>query len=493
VTQTHARVLVVDDQDAGRFVKVQTLRRAGFTVQEAATGHETIEIMRTDPIDLVVLDVNLPDISGFEVSRKLRELQPGPPSVQILHVSSTAVGDHDRVQGLNAGADAYLPEPVEPGVLVATAQALLRVRRAEQSLAEALAREQQARAEAEHANQLKDDFIATLSHELRTPLNALMGWIFQLRQTSLTEAARARALDSLERNTRVQAQLINDLLDVSRFAKGKLELHIRVVDLSVVSAEAIESAGVAARNKGIALEAKTEPVFVAGDHGRLQQVVANLLNNAIQFTPQGGRMTLSVSKSSGRAVISVSDTGAGIEPAMLPFVFEPFKQGKDGLARVHGGLGIGLAVVQQMVDLHDGTVTVHSDGPGKGATFTVTLPELEIDPSHDALAPLLGDVDVIVIGAVAEGETLTTMLETSGARVTQRGDESPAATRAADVIVRDSTVDLILSRGGDASSDTAQIRVGKPLKPAAVVRAVAALAGRTPLTSGAASQQATRG
>jgi two-component system, sensor histidine kinase len=477
VTLNNALVLVVDDQDSGRFVKVQVLRRAGFIVREAATGHETLELVRSQPIDLVVLDVNLPDINGFEVSKLLRDIRPGPPSVQILHVSSTAVGANDRVQGLNAGADAYLPEPVDPSVLVATAHALMRVRRAEQSLAEALAREQHARADAERANQLKDDFIATLSHELRTPLNALMGWIFQLRQTSLTEAARLRALDSLERNTRVQAQLINDLLDVSRFAKGKLPLQIRAVDLSAVSTEALESTSGVVRGKGIQLDATTEPVTVAGDPGRLQQVVANLLNNAIQFTPHGGRISLSVTRESGRGVIKITDTGTGIEPALLPFVFEPFKQGKDGLARVHGGLGIGLAVVQQIVDLHDGTVEVHSDGPGKGAAFRVSLPEVKFDANQDLSAPLLTDVDAVVVSDMADTrDVLVAMLESSGARVMQP-EGADKASGAGPVVVHDQGNEVVLKRAGEGSA-ASEIRVSKPLRPAALVRAVAALAGK---------------
>ena len=310
----NAIVLVVDDQDSGRFVKAQLLRRAGYTVYEAGTGRETLDMARSASIDLVVLDVNLPDINGFEVGRKLREQLPGPPAIQILHVSSTAVGEADRAEGLNSGADAYLTEPIDPGVLVATANALMRVRRAEQSLADALSREQKAREEAEQANRIKDDFIATLSHELRTPLNALMGWIFQLRQSSLSESARARALDSLERNTRVQAQLINDLLDVSRVAKGKLQLQLRVVNIATVVRDAIESVSAAAREKGVALDVSAQPLHVAGDEARLQQIVGNLLNNAIQFTPDGGRVDVDARRNGGSLKVSVKDTGVGIAP-----------------------------------------------------------------------------------------------------------------------------------------------------------------------------------
>ena len=219
-----ATILVVDDQDAGRFVKVQTLRRSGFIVIEAATGTDTLSLIASERPDLVVLDVNLPDMSGFDVTRRIRQSETGPPTLQILQVSNTAVENEDRVRGLEQGADVYLTEPVDGTVLVATVQALLRVRRAETALADALQGERNARELAEQANRLKDEFIATLSHELRTPLNALMGWIWQLRNATLDEPARERALDSIERNARMQAQLINDLLDISRASKGKLQL-----------------------------------------------------------------------------------------------------------------------------------------------------------------------------------------------------------------------------------------------------------------------------
>jgi signal transduction histidine kinase len=488
VTSQNATVLVVDDQDSGRFVKAQLMRRAGYTVYEAGTGREALDVARSASIDLVVLDVNLPDISGFEVGRKLREQLPGPPAIQILHVSSTAVGEADRAEGLNSGADAYLAEPIDPGVLIATANALMRVRRAEQSLADSLAREQKAREEAEQANQIKDDFIATLSHELRTPLNALMGWIFQLRQTSLSDAARERALDSLERNTRVQAQLINDLLDVSRVAKGKLQLQLRVVNLATVVTDALESVTGAAKLKGVQLDVSTQPAYVAGDEARLQQIIGNLLNNAVQFTPEGGRITLAVTKQSGSVVVRVADTGAGIEPALLPYVFEPFRQGKDGLARVHGGLGLGLAVVHQLVELHDGTAAVNSQGPDRGTTFTVTLPEMAPPEQQEGTSPLLlQDLEALVIADSADSrDTLTAMLESAGARVTTQS--APSSTLpAVDILVRDRRQDVVVSCPA-ASPVPSEARVTKPLRPAALVRAAAALCGARIGTIGAERQ-----
>ena len=186
--------------------------------------------------------------------------------------------------GLEQGADVYLTEPVEADVLVATVQALLRVRRAEAALAVALDNERSAREAAEEANRAKDDFLATLSHELRTPLNAIMGWLWQMRHSQLSEAVRERALDSLERNARMQAQLINDLLDVSRISKGKLTLDLRWVDLREVAATACESTSALAEQQEVTIQTELSPAIVLGDPGRLQQIVGNLLTNAVQFT-----------------------------------------------------------------------------------------------------------------------------------------------------------------------------------------------------------------
>jgi signal transduction histidine kinase len=405
--------------DAGRFVKVQTLRRAGFEVSEAGTGSDALKTVEKQRPDLVILDVNLPDISGLEVSRRLRLLDL--PALQILQISNTAVTPADRVRGLDEGADVYLVEPVESDVLIATVNALLRVHRAEKALSVALANERRARQIAEEASRLKDDFIATLSHELRTPLNALMGWIWQLQHSTLTESARTRALDSLERNGRMQAQLINDLLDVSRISKGKLQLQMQLVNLGLVAQAACEVVRDAAAKKQIDFQVRVTPACVAGDRGRLQQIITNLLTNAVQFTPTGGRITLTVGGDDQNATLSVTDTGAGIDAAFLPYVFDPFRQGDGSPSRRHGGLGLGLAVVRQLVDLHGGDVVVASSGLGRGATFTVTLPRETVltCPTDDAEADLLlKDVRIAICSDdEASRQAIQSTLEAAGAKV----------------------------------------------------------------------------
>ncbi|MBD2102600.1 response regulator [Leptolyngbya sp. FACHB-261] len=239
-----------------------------------------------------------------------------------------------------------------------------------------LLREQRARNEAEAANRLKDEFLATLSHELRTPLNAVLGWAQLLRSRNLEPHMTARALETIERNAKSQAKLIDDLLDVSRIINGNLALNVRPVALPPLIEAALEAERYAAMAKGIRVELIVDPSLglVAGDPDRLQQVVWNLLSNAIKFTPEGGRVEVRVDRVDSRAQIQVSDTGKGISAEFLPYVFERFRQADNTTTRVYGGLGLGLAIVRHLVELHGGTVKAESPGEGWGSSFTVKLP-----------------------------------------------------------------------------------------------------------------------
>ena len=251
--------------------------------------------------------------------------------------------------------------------------------RAQQELEErkqSLVREQMARVEAETANRMKDEFLATVSHELRTPLNAIIGWSHMLRHGRLDEATSARALETIERNAQSQAQLIEDILDVSRVITGKLSLNIGPVDLSSVINQAIDSVQLAADSKGIRLEVTLDPSarHTAGDAGRLQQVVWNLLSNAIKFTPAGGRVEVRLERADENVRIRVSDTGCGISADFLPFIFDRFRQADGTSTRRHGGLGLGLAIVRHLIELHGGTVQAASAGADNGCAFTIMLP-----------------------------------------------------------------------------------------------------------------------
>jgi len=239
-----------------------------------------------------------------------------------------------------------------------------------------LTREQAARTEAEEANRLKDEFLATLSHELRTPLTAMLGWLSMLRSGRLDAETSTHALATVERNAEAQAQLIEDLVDVSRIAGGKLKLDIEPVDLITVISAAIDIVRPAANARGVSIEVSAEAGVgpVAADAARLQQIIWNLLSNAVKFTPRDGRVNISLRRFESSAEVEVRDTGIGIDADFLPRVFERFRQAEAALTRSQRGLGLGLAIVRHLIELHGGTVSAASDGEGQGATFTLRIP-----------------------------------------------------------------------------------------------------------------------
>ncbi|AFZ19689.1 response regulator [Allocoleopsis franciscana] len=632
------KILHVDDNEANRYAVNRMLKRVGFNVIEAATGEAALELVDQARPDLIILDVKLPDLNGFEVCRRLKA-NPATAFIPVLHLSASFIESRDKAQGLDSGADGYLAQPVEPIELIATVRALLRIRQAEESaltlaqewqstfdamsdgvcllneegrvmrcnsamtellhkpfseiirclhqelmpstlgVVEAspftlvqetrqresrevqcgshwfavtvdpifnqggtfigavyiladitdrkqaeealrvseerfrlllenvtdyaiffldtqarvirwslgaerilgyqepeilgkpssiiftpedieqgadqqeleiavtegraenerwhirkdgswfwgsgivtplrneqgqirgfskimrdfterkraedernqlLAREQEARAAAEAANRLKDEFLATLSHELRSPLNAMLGWTRLLNSRQFDAATTARALQTIERSAKSQAQLVEDLLDVSRIIQGKLRLNTRPVELVSVIEAAIETVRPAAQAKEIGLQCVLDPATgpVAGDSDRLQQVIWNLVSNAIKFTPKEGCVQVQLERVNSHVEITVKDTGKGIDPEFVPYVFERFRQADSSSTRVYSGLGLGLAIVRHLVELHGGTVRAHSEGEDKGATFTVKLPRISVvEPSSGEHSP----------------------------------------------------------------------------------------------------------
>jgi signal transduction histidine kinase/ActR/RegA family two-component response regulator len=319
-----------------------------------------------------------------------------------------------------------------------------------------LAEEQRARAAAEAANRLKDEFLATLSHELRTPLNAVLGWAVALRAGRLDEPTAARAREAIERNARAQSQLIEDLLDISRIVTGKLRLDTRLVDPIAVVEAAIDALGPAAAAKRIQLHSVLDPRAgpISGDPGRLQQVVWNLLSNAIKFTPPEGEVSVRLSREPAHAEIVVADTGQGIDPALLPHVFERFRQADSSSTRAHGGLGIGLALVKHLAELHGGTVAAESGGPGHGARFSVRLPLLAVvddvapaahpaaRPPRFLAVPSLAGVRVLVVDDEQDAlDMFHGVLAMAGAEVTCASSTAEGLARLAeaapDVLVSD--------------------------------------------------------
>ncbi|HBB30769.1 MAG TPA: hybrid sensor histidine kinase/response regulator [Cyanobacteria bacterium UBA8803] len=758
-------IIVVDDNDANRYIIARILCQAGFEVREAATGSEALDLAAHQP-DLIILDIKLPDINGFEVCKMLKA-NSATALIPVLHLSAHLVTSHDKVQGLDSGADGYLTHPVNSLELIATVRALLRIRQAEERLQQsekkfraifnqtfqyiwllhpdgtvieanesalkfgglqlsdvvgcpfwqtswwanstaaqnrlqtAIARaavgeliryeeeiwganrakamidfslkplpdetgnivllipeghnitarkqaedalrqsearlrrlvdaniigivfadfetvteandaflemvdytraeveagklrwremtppeyipldergleellstgvcspfekeyirkdgsripilvgaatiqrepfqlvcfildltqtkqlENQLRQQAqdlEHANQVKDEFLATLSHELRSPLNAMLGWSQLLRSRQLSPAATVRALETIERNARLQTQLIEDLLDISRIIRGKLSLNICPVNLASPIAAAMDTMHLAAQAKSIQIDSAIDPNIglVLGDPNRLQQIVWNLISNAIKFTPQGGQVNIRLDRDDAQARLQISDTGKGISADFLPHVFEYFRQADNSITRTQTGLGLGLAIVRHLVELHGGTVCVQSPGEGEGATFTVLLPLMQVQPeiredreSWDESLELKGVCVLLIDDERDTREFLTFMLEQYGALVTA----ATSAREGLEVLER-LTPDVLVSdigmpeqdgytllhqirarspeQGGgipavaltayareedrqQAISAGFQVHISKPVEPTTLVHVVATLTGR---------------
>ena len=541
-------ILVVNDHEATRYLLGRMLRASGFLVDDAATAEEGFtRIARRQP-DLILLDVDLPDMSGGEMLRRLR-VNPQTLMIPVVHVSATYVGSHDIGAALDSGADGYLTLPVDAVELIATVRAVLRARHAEEA-AHQFARQWQktfdaisdgvclldrsgyvqrcnrafcelvehpfasvigvpyaglvggafgdaalpvrelgelsqsvavqtehsgrwfhvaadpvfddhgsltgavvivsditqrkrveeamrrSNEELLHANRIKDEFLATLSHELRTPLNAIVGWTRLLRTGRLDERTGARALETIDRNATLQAKLVEDLLDVSRIITGKLRLRIANVDPVSVMEAAINSVRPAAEAKAIRIDADLDSSagLIAADGDRLQQVMWNLLSNAIKFTPAGGHVRVVLRRAPAGLTVRVEDNGAGIEAGFLPYVFDRFRQADSSTTRNHGGLGLGLAIVRHLVELHGGTVHAESRGEGLGAAFALTLPwsargergrtTLPTMPATAARAEapsvpaLLGGVRLLIVDDEADArELLAAAFTQMGARV----------------------------------------------------------------------------
>ena len=376
-------------------------------------------------------------------------------------------------------------------------------KRAEAERTKLLQTVQQAREEAEELNRSKDQFLAVLSHELRTPLNAIFGWARMLQSAAMDEATSRRAIDAILRNATAQVQLVEDLLDVSRIITGKMRLDVQWLDLKSVIESALDAVQPAASAKGLKIETVLDPNAgpVVGAADRLRQVVWNLLMNAIKFTPRDGRVQVHLRKLKSHVEIVVSDSGEGIQPEILPFIFDRFRQGDSTTTRPHGGLGLGLALVRHLVDLHGGRVRAASEGPGRGATFVVELPVAILGPeagttleTSAAMGALpLQNVRVLLVDDDADGLDLTTvMLTNSGAQV----KTAVSVAAALDIVLlrrirakerggRTRLPALALTAYGRPEDRRRTLAAGynlhlaKPIDPSELVLAVANLVGRT--------------
>jgi len=444
------RIILADDNaDMREYVK--RLLSQSYEVEGVSDGHAALKAARERLPDLMISDIMMPNMDGFELLRELRA-DPVLKTVPLILLSARA-GEESKVEGLQAGADDYLIKPFSTRELLARVGARLEIsrirRESELRTAADLEAMTQLRQEAEEANRLKDEFLAIMSHELRNPLNVILGYSELMSRSeevkqvpNLSEMANA-----IKRNAAAQAKLIRDLLDVSRLRSGKLELNREIVSISVMVNGALDTVRADAEAKQIQIEliAPNTALFVNGDSVRLQQIIWNLLNNAIKFTPNLGRVTVRLSVENNQVRLAVEDTGEGIDSTFLPHVFELFRQADASATRVKAGLGVGLAIVQELVELHGGTVTVSSSGIGKGATFTVSLPlslETAVTNNHRDNAPIhLNGLKVLVVDDSEDTvEMLVRALHQSGATVIPAFSGSEGLR-----IVEEMTVDAILS------------------------------------------------
>ena len=327
---------------------------------------------------------------------------------------------------LHSGAPRYLPGGEFAG-LVCSSLDITERKSAEEDRVRLLAAAEQARAQAEAANRTKDEFLATLSHELRTPLNAIVGWVHLLRGGQLDEPTTRRALETIDRNAKIQTQLIADILDVSRIVSGKLRVQMRPLELAPIVEAAVDTVRLAAEAKAIHLAVAVDPLAgpVLGDADRLQQVVWNLLSNAIKFTADAGAVQVSLRRAGAQAALRVADNGAGIAPEFLPFVFDRFRQADASSTRAQGGLGLGLAIARHLALLHGGSLSAESPGSGHGAVFTLCLPIVEAAQRPEAYAvaaaalgsPSLDGVSVLVVAFGDAAEPTLGALRDRGAEV----------------------------------------------------------------------------
>ena len=381
VDQSRPRILLADDNSDMRDY-LRRLLASHYDVEAVADGEAALTLALLGKFDLVLSDVMMPKLDGFGLLKALRN-DERTRTIPVIMLSARA-GEESRVEGMGAGADDYLVKPFSARELLARVEAhlsLQRLRReSEQAVLDLMRREQKARASAEVANRIKDDFLAMLSHELRTPLNAIVGWTHLLKKGKLSEQDRERGIDVIDRNAAAQRAIIDELLDISRIVTGKLKLDSKPIELPGVINAAIDVVRPAAEAKNIQIVTSIDlnAGLVMGEAVRLQQVIWNLLSNAVKFTPKNGRIEVKLEVAGKHLNVIISDTGEGIDPEFLPFIFERFRQADTSSKRMHGGLGLGLSIVRSLVEMHGGEVYAASRGKGQGATFTLSFPAMAV-------------------------------------------------------------------------------------------------------------------
>lgn len=457
-TEQTVSILMVDDRQENLLALEATLSYFEQNLVKATSGREALRLLLDQDFAVILLDVHMPDMDGFETAAMIREREKSQ-NTPIIFLTAMHKGEGQVFKGYSLGAVDYIFKPFVPEILKAKVAVFIELfkkteeikrqaellleknqeldqtnkavvelnreieekndqleirvqqrtaelartnaalqseiierQRAEEARMQLLASEQKARAEAEAANHAKDEFLATVSHELRTPLTSILGWTRLLRIREPDPASLARGLETIERNAKSQAKLIEDILDVSRIISGKLRLEVRPTRVVPIIEMAIDAVRPAAEAKAIRLNTAFDATvgLLRADPTRLQQVVWNLLSNAVKFTANGGEIQIALAQAGESARIIVSDNGCGISEEFLPYVFDRFSQAERHMTRKHGGLGLGLAIVRHLVEMHGGIIQVDSQGEGQGATFTVDLP-LMMNHAEASRTAALGD------------------------------------------------------------------------------------------------------
>jgi signal transduction histidine kinase len=448
-----ARLLVVDDEESLRITTAAILEQEGYVVDTAASGDEAIALMTADDYDLVLTDLHMEGGDGLTVLNRIRRHAPLTISVVLTGFASV----ESAIAALQEGAYDYLVKPCDIESMKHTIRRGVEHRRLmlaeqkarsdlqqlnldlEQRIEQRTAELKQLNAELAEANRAKDVFLATLSHELRTPLTPVVGWIKLLRSGTLDEKSVSQALDAIERNAWLQSRLIDDLLDTSRIATGKLHFEPKPTDLNVAVKAAVDTVrtSAAARNIELTMSLWPSSLMVMGEPVRLQQIAWNLVSNAIKFTDPGGKVSVTTQMDGNEAQLSVVDTGIGIAPEFLPHVFDRFRQADGSTSRRHGGLGLGLAIADALAKMHSGRLEAKSAGVSQGSTFTLRL---ELAPvGHVAVEAVptkvhsLEGLDVLIVEDSPDTLLLLgTLFRREGAKVTTAASATEALERAVD-------------------------------------------------------------
>jgi signal transduction histidine kinase len=446
-----ARLLVVDDEESLRITTAAIFENEGYVVDTASSGDEAIDLMSKEDYDLVLTDLHMEGGDGLSVLNQIRRNAPLTISVVLTGFASV----ESAIAALQEGAYDYLVKPCDIESMKHTIRRGVEHRRLmlaeqkaradlqqlnldlEQRIEERTAELKQLNVELADANRAKDVFLATLSHELRTPLTPVVGWIKLLRSGTLDEKSVAQALDAIERNAWLQSRLIDDLLDTSRIATGKLHFEPKPTDLNVAVRAAVDTvrASAGARNIELSMALWPSSLTVMGEPVRLQQIAWNLVSNAIKFTDPGGKVNITTQRDGSHALLTVVDTGVGIEPEFLPHVFDRFRQADGSTSRRHGGLGLGLAIADALAKMHSGCLAAKSDGVGKGATFSMRMelaPTEKVAPEpEDTKRHSLEGVEVLIVEDSPDTLLLlSTIFRREGANVATASSAAEALSRA---------------------------------------------------------------